>query len=56
VSRRFGYGPCSHRGDLILRRHDFPARGSYTRLEPRHLDAPHFFRRGSRPTGSNGEV
>jgi hypothetical protein len=30
--------------------------GSHTHLEPRHLNGPHFLRRGSRPTGSNGEV
>jgi hypothetical protein len=42
VPRRFGYVPCSHRGDRTLRRHGFPARGSYTRFEPRHLDSPRF--------------
>jgi hypothetical protein len=30
--------------------------GSHTHLEPRHLNGPHFLHRGSRPTGSNGEV
>jgi hypothetical protein len=29
---------------------------SYTHIEPRHLDGPHFPRRGSRPTRPNGEV
>jgi hypothetical protein len=56
VSRRFGYGPRSHRGVRFPRGHDFPAGGSYTHFEPRHLDGPHFLHRGSRLTGSNGEV
>jgi hypothetical protein len=56
VPRCFGYGPCSHRGDCSTRRHSFPAGGSYTRFEPRHWDDTHFLHRGSRPTGSNGEV
>jgi hypothetical protein len=56
VSSRFDYGPRSHHGDRFPCRHDFPAGGSYTRFEPRHLDGPHFPRRGSRPTSSNGEV
>jgi hypothetical protein len=34
----------------------FPAGGSYTHLEPRHLNGPHFLRRGSHPTQSSGEV
>jgi hypothetical protein len=37
-------------------RHDFPARVSYTRFEPRHLDDPCFLHHGSCPTCSNGEV
>jgi hypothetical protein len=52
----FGYCPRSHRGDCFPRRHGFSARGSHTRSDPRHLDDPHFPSRGSRPTGSNGEV
>jgi hypothetical protein len=56
VPRHFGCNPCSHRGDRIPCRHNFSARGSYTRLEPRHLDGPCFPHRGSHPIGSNGEV
>jgi hypothetical protein len=56
VPRRFGYGPCSHRGDRPPCRHGFPARESYTHFEPRHLDSPYFLYHGSRPTRSNGEV
>jgi hypothetical protein len=53
---RFGYIPCSHRGDRFPRKHGFPAGGSYTRFETKHLDGPHFPHRGLCPTGSNGEV
>jgi hypothetical protein len=56
VSRRFGYDPRPHRGDRTPRRHGFPAGGSFTHFEPRHLDGLHFPRHGSRPTGSKGEV
>jgi hypothetical protein len=56
VPRCFGYDPRSHRGDRPPRRHDFPTGGYYTRFEPRHLDGPHFLRRGSYPACSNGEV
>jgi hypothetical protein len=56
VPRCFGYDPRSHHGDHFPHRHDFSARGSYTRFEPIHLDSPHFLRCGSRPTSSNGEV
>jgi hypothetical protein len=56
VTRRFGYGPCSHRGDCTPRRHDFPAGGSYTHFEPRHLDGPCFSHRGSCLIRPNGEV
>jgi hypothetical protein len=56
VPRRFGYNPRSHRGDRFSRRLGFPAGGSYTHFEPRHLDGPRFTHRGSRPTDSNGEV
>jgi hypothetical protein len=56
VPIRFGYDPRSHRGDRFPFRHGFPAGGSYTHFEPRHSDDPHFLRRGSCSTGSNGEV
>jgi hypothetical protein len=56
VPRCFDYGPRPHRGNRTPRRHGFPARESYTRFEPTHLDGPHFPRRGSRPTDSKGEV
>jgi hypothetical protein len=56
VPRHFGYGQHSHHSDCFPRRHGFPAGGSYTHFEPRHLDGPCFPHRGSRPTGSNGEV
>jgi hypothetical protein len=54
--RRFSYSPRPHRGDHFLRRPIFPTRGSYTHLELRHLDGPHFPRRSSRPTQPSGEV
>jgi hypothetical protein len=56
VPRRIVYGPHSHCGDRPLRRHGFPAGGSYTCFEPRHLDGPCFPHRGLRPTHLNGEV
>jgi hypothetical protein len=56
VPRHFGYGSRPHRGDHFPCRHGFPAGGSYTHFEPRHLDGPHFPYRGSRPTGSKGVV
>jgi hypothetical protein len=56
VPRRFGYDPHSHCGDRPPCRHDFPAGGSYTRFEPRHLDGPCFLHHGSCPTHSNGDV
>jgi hypothetical protein len=56
LPRRFGYGPRPHCGERFPCRHDFPAGGSYTRLEPRHLDGPGFSRHGSHPTGPNDEV
>jgi hypothetical protein len=56
VPRRFGYDPHSHRGDRPLCRHSFPAGGSYTRFEPKHLDGPHFPHRGSHPTCSNNKM
>jgi hypothetical protein len=56
VPRRFSYGPGPHHGDRTPRKHGFPIVGSYTHFEPRHLDSPHFPRRGSHSTGSKGEV
>jgi hypothetical protein len=56
VHRRFGYGPRPHCGDRFPHMPSFPAEGSGTHPEPRHLDSPHFSHRGSHPTGSNGEV
>jgi hypothetical protein len=56
VPRRFGYGPCPHRGDHFLRRHGFPAGGSYTHFEPKDMACLRFPHRGSHPTGSKGEV
>jgi hypothetical protein len=56
MPRRLGYGPRPYHDDCFPRRPSFPAGGSYTHFEPRHLDGPHFLRRDSHPTGSNGEV
>jgi hypothetical protein len=56
LPRRFGYGPRPHRDNHFPHRHGFPTGGSYTHFEPKHMDGPHFPRRGSRPTGSNGGV
>jgi hypothetical protein len=56
VPRHFGHDPYSHHGDRPLRRHGFPTGGSYTHLEPRHLNGPRLPHRDSHPTGSNGEV
>jgi hypothetical protein len=42
VPRCFGCGPHPHRCDHFPRRPGFPAGGSYTRLEPKHLDGPRF--------------
>jgi hypothetical protein len=56
VPRSFGYGSRPHHADRPLRRHGFPAAGSYTRFESRHLDVPRFPHHDSRPTRSNGEV
>jgi hypothetical protein len=43
--RRFGYDTRPHHGDRFSHRPIFPARGSYTHLESRHLDGPRFSRR-----------
>jgi hypothetical protein len=56
VPRCFGYGPCPHHGDHFPCRSSFAAAGSYIHFEPRHLDGPHFSRRGTCPTSSNGDV
>jgi hypothetical protein len=56
VPRRFGYGPCPHRGDHFTCKPSFPAPGSRTHFEPRHLDGLRFPRCGSCPIGPNGEV
>jgi hypothetical protein len=53
---RFGYDTRPRRGDHFPRRPDFPTRGSFTHIEPRQLDGPHFPHRGSRPTQPNGDV
>jgi hypothetical protein len=55
-SRRFGYGPRSHRGDRYPRRLGFPTGGSLPHFESRHLDGPRFPRHGSRLTRPSGEV
>jgi hypothetical protein len=54
--RHFGCGPRSHCGDRFPRRPDFPAGGSYTHFESRHLDDPRELHRGSCPTRPSGEV
>jgi hypothetical protein len=56
VPRHFGYGPCPHHGDHFLCRSGFPAGGSYTHFQPRHLDGPCFLHRGSHPTQPSGEM
>jgi hypothetical protein len=53
VPRRFGYNPRFHRRDRFPRRPDFPAGGSHTHFEPRHLDDPRFPHHSSRPTRSS---
>jgi hypothetical protein len=55
-TRCFGYDPHPHRGDRFPRRPVFPARGSHTHFELRHLDGTRFPCRGSRPTRSSGEL
>jgi hypothetical protein len=56
MSRRFGYDPHPHRGNCFPHRRGFPAGGSHTHFEPKHLDGSCFSHCGSRPTGSKGEV
>jgi hypothetical protein len=55
-TKHFGYSPRLHRGDHFPCRPGFPTGGSFTHLEPRHLDDPRFPHRGSRPTRPSGEV
>jgi hypothetical protein len=54
--RHFGYDPRPHHGGRFPRRSIFPAGGSHTHFELRHLDGPHFPCHGSHPTQSNGEL
>jgi hypothetical protein len=54
--KHFGYGPHPHRGNCFPRRPGFPAGGSHTHFELRHLDGPCFLHHGSRPTWPNGEM
>jgi hypothetical protein len=57
VPRHSGYDPRFPRHcDCIPHRPGFPAGGPYTHFELRHLDSPHFPRRGSHLTQPNGEV
>jgi hypothetical protein len=56
VPRRFGYGPHPHRDNHFSRRPSFPAGGSHTHFEPKHLNGPRFLRHDSHPTEPNGEV
>jgi hypothetical protein len=56
VPRRFGYGPRFHRGDSFPHSPGFTAGVSRTHPEPRHMGRPHFPRRGSHPTRTNGKV
>jgi hypothetical protein len=56
VPRQFGYRPCPHRGDRLPHRHDSPARGAYSHLEPSRFDGLRFPHCGSRLTLSNCEV
>jgi hypothetical protein len=54
--RRFGYGLHPRYGDCFPRRSGFPAGGSYTHFELRHMDGPCFAHCGSHPTQPSGEV
>jgi hypothetical protein len=54
--RPFYYGPRPHRGDRFLRRPGFPAGGSYSHFNPRHLNGPHFSHGGSCPTRPSGKM
>jgi hypothetical protein len=52
----FGVDPHSHHGVRPPCRHGFLTRGVYSHFESSCFDGPHFPRRGSHPTHSNGEV
>jgi hypothetical protein len=52
----FDYNPRPHHGDSFPRKLSFPAGGSRTHFEMRHLNDPRFPHRGSRPTRPSGEV
>jgi hypothetical protein len=54
--RQFGYGTRPRRGGRFSCRPSFPAGGSYTHFEPRHLDDPCFPHHDSHPTRPSGEV
>jgi hypothetical protein len=54
--RRFGYDPYPHSGERFSCRPGFPAGGSFSHFESRHLDGPRFSCRGSHPTRPSGEV
>jgi hypothetical protein len=54
--RRFGYDPRPHHGDRFPRKPSFPAGGSFTHVEPGHLDGPHFHHHSLHPTRPSGEV
>jgi hypothetical protein len=54
--KRFGYDQRPYRDDHFPRRPVFPAGGSHTHSELRHLDGPHFPHHGSRPTQSSDVV
>jgi hypothetical protein len=56
VPRHFGYGPRPHRGDHFPRRPGFPAGGSHTHFELRHLDGQCFPHHGSCRTRSSDVV
>jgi hypothetical protein len=56
VISQFSYSPRPHLGDHFPCRPVFPAGGSHTHFEPRHMDGLCFPHRGSCPTRSNGEV
>jgi hypothetical protein len=54
--RCLGYGTRPHRGDRFPRMPGFSIGGSFSYLEPRHLDGPCFPHRGSCPTRPSSEV
>jgi hypothetical protein len=56
VPRRLGYDSHPYRRDRFPCRPGFSTGGSYTHVEPIHLDGPCFPRRDSRLTQPSGEV